>query len=110
MPVEEVPMSEGCGALEPFALRVLGDSMAPEFWDGCIVVIEPALSAPDQAYVVAESDGEVILRQLVHDGDRRFLRPLNANYPTIEWSPSHTLRGIVVQRAGTRRAHRKHYV
>lgn len=103
-------MSEGCGQLEPFALQVLGDSMAPEFWDGCIVVIEPAHSAPDEAYVVAEVAGEVILRQLVREGERRFLRPLNASYPTVEWGPSYTLRGIVVQRAGTRRVHRKHYV
>jgi len=26
-----------CGG-EPFALRVIGDSMAPEFEDGCIIV------------------------------------------------------------------------
>ncbi|MHB1529244.1 MAG: S24 family peptidase [Acidiferrobacteraceae bacterium] len=103
-------MSEGCGDLEPYALQVLGDSMAPEFWDGCVVVIEPARTAPDQSYVIAEASGEVILRQLVHDGDKLLLKPLNDRYPTVEWGPGHTLRGIVVQRAGTRRTHRKHYL
>ena len=29
----------GCSALEPYALRVLGDSMEPEFPDGCVVIV-----------------------------------------------------------------------
>lgn len=102
-------MTEGCSELEPYALRVLGDSMAPEFWDGCIIVVEPARNAPDRAYVTAEVGGEVILRQLVTDGDRRWLKPLNAAYPVIELGPQSVVRGVVVQRAGTRRAHHKHY-
>jgi len=32
----------GCAASEPFALRVLGDSMLPEFADGSIIIIDPA--------------------------------------------------------------------
>ena len=33
----------GCSAegQEPFALRVIGDSMAPEFLDGHIIVVDP---------------------------------------------------------------------
>ena len=98
-----------CSALEPYALRVLDDSMAPEFWQGCIVIVDPGQTAQHEAYVVAETGGEVILRQLIIDGERRFLRPLNPAYPTLEWDPPHILRGSVVQRAGTRRVHRKHY-
>jgi len=30
-----------CGG-EPFALRVSGDVMAPEFNDGCIIIIDPS--------------------------------------------------------------------
>ena len=30
-----------CSALEPYALRVLGDSMEPEFADGCVIIIDP---------------------------------------------------------------------
>ena len=29
-----------CASSEPYALQVLGDSMAPEFPDGCVVVSE----------------------------------------------------------------------
>lgn len=98
-----------CSALEPYALRVLGDSMAPEFWDGCIVIVDPGAAPAHDAFVIVETGGEVILRQLVIDGERRLLRPLNPAYPTLEWPPPHRLRGVIVQRAGTRRAHRKHY-
>lgn len=98
-----------CSALEPFALRVLGDSMTPEFWDGCIVIVDPGQHAQHGSYVIAEIAGEVLFRQLVVDGDRRLLKPLNPAFPTVEWAPPQTLRGVVVQRAGTRRAHRKHY-
>ena len=31
----------GCASSEPFALRVLGDSMEPEFKDGCVIIIDP---------------------------------------------------------------------
>ncbi len=31
----------GCSTLEPYALRVLGDSMEPEFPEGCVVIVDP---------------------------------------------------------------------
>lgn len=98
-----------CSALEPFALRVLGDSMDPEFWDGCIVIVDPGQPGQHGAYVIAEVAGEVLFRQLVVENGRRLLKPLNPAYPTVEWAAPFNLRGVVVQRAGTRRAHRKHY-
>ena len=48
----------GCSQLEPFALRVTDDSMAPEFPEGCVIVIEPALGAEDGQYVVADYGGD----------------------------------------------------
>ena len=40
----------GCSAAEPFALRVLGDMMEPEFEHGCVIVIDPegAVSVNDE--------------------------------------------------------------
>ena len=37
---------------EPFALRVIGDSMAPEFEDGHIIILDPGLLPYDGAFVV----------------------------------------------------------
>jgi len=60
--------------------------------------------------VVARVDGEPIFRQYQRDGDRHWLRPLNAGYPKIEMASPRDIIGVVVQRAGTRRSHRRHYL
>ena len=98
-----------CGALEPYALRVIGDSMEPEFADGCVVIIDPGHAPHDGSYVVVEFAGDVFFRQLVFDGERRFLKPLNPKYGGFELTLPYTVRGGVVQQAGRRRSQRKHY-
>jgi phage repressor protein C with HTH and peptisase S24 domain len=98
-----------CSALEPYALRVVGDSMEPEFADGCVIIIDPGHAPRDGSYVVVEFAGDVFFRQLVFDGERRFLKPLNPKYGGFELIPPYTIRGGVVQRAGRRRSQRKHY-
>jgi len=99
----------GCGALEPYALRVLGDSMEPEFTDGCVVIVDPGYAPRDGSYVIVEFAGDVFFRQLVFDGERRFLKPLNPKYGSFELTPPYTIRGGVVQQVGKRRSQRKHY-
>ncbi len=54
-----------CSGAEPFALVVLGDSMAPEFVEGDVIVVEPEGLATDGSFVVAQVDGEWTMRQLV---------------------------------------------
>lgn len=102
-------MTEGCSAREPYALRVIGDSMAPEFWDGCIVIVEPGAHARDGSYVIVDYQGDVHFRQFVVEGERRWLKALNEHYPSIELIESYNIRGVVVQRAGRRRTEHKHY-
>ena len=99
----------GCGALEPYALRVLDDSMAPEFAEGCVIIIDPGHVPRDGSYVIVDYAGDVFFRQLVFDGERRFLKPLNPKYGGFELAPPYTIRGGVVQKAGRRRSQRKHY-
>jgi DNA polymerase V len=101
-------MSE-CGN-EPFALRVLGDSMAPEFIEGHIIIIEPDGVIENGSYVFAVYEEEYIFRQLFIENQRYFLKPLNAQYPTLEISSLDAVKGVITQRAGTRRKEHKHYV
>ena len=49
---------DSCSGAEPFALRVLGDSMAPEFADGDIIIVEPDGALHDGSFVLARPDGE----------------------------------------------------
>lgn len=109
---EEVPDRElsGCAEHEPYALRVIGDSMTPEFEDGHVIIVEPALSAESGRFVVADYEGETHFRQYVVEQGRRYLKALNASYPPIEIaSANFRIRGLVVQRAGRRRRDRKSY-
>ncbi len=100
----------GCAELEPYALRVVGESMAPEFLDGQIVIVEPAASAQSGRFAIVDYNGETYLRQYVQDGEARFLNALNPAYPTIVViGTDFHVRGVVVQRAGRRRTERKDY-
>ena len=99
----------GCSELEPYALRVIGDSMAPEFWDGCIVIVEPRMTARSGQYVVADYAGETTFRQYVEENGQRFLKPLNEQYESVQIQGAFSVRGVVIQRAGARRSQHKHY-
>ena len=57
-------MDAACVSLEPYALRVLDDSMAPDVPAGSVVVVDPGEPAEDGSLVVLEHEGEVVLRRL----------------------------------------------
>ena len=99
----------GCASDEPFALRVLGDSMEPEFKDGCIIIIDPAANVESGRYVIAELDGEYIFRQLFQEGEKYFLKAINEGYKSVEIESPDVVRGVITQRAGARRKYHKHY-
>ena len=102
-------VSTGCSASEPFALRVLGDSMLPEFAEGVVIIIDPAGAIRDGCYVMAEVKNEYIFRQLRIVDDKYYLQPLNDLYDTVEISGQEVIQGVITQQAGRRRKDRKHY-
>ena len=100
----------GCGGGESFALRVLGQSMAPEFAEGEIIIIEPEGLARDGSYVLARVDDEWIFRQLCRCGDAWVLRALNPAFADIGLGDLSAVRGVVIQKAlpGRRRASKRY--
>ena len=100
----------GCANSEPFALRVMGDSMEPEFKDGCIIIIDSAAAVESGSYVLAMVNGEYIFRQFIVEDNRYYLRALKEGYDEIPLPNRDAVRGVIVQRAGTRRKDHKHYV
>lgn len=106
---EDTNTGGGCSELEPYALRVMGDSMAPEFWDGCIIIIEPRLSMRHGQFVVVDYADDTTFRQYIEEGGRKYLKPLNETFETVEITGPYNVRGVVIQRAGTRRSQHKHY-
>mgnify|MGYP001816111592 FL=1 len=100
----------GCSAAEPFALRVLGVMMDPEFEHGSVIVIDPEGLVKDASFVVANHNDEFYFRQLVMDGERLLLKCLNHAYQeVVELSGLDDIHGVVSQKAGKRRKDHKHY-
>ena len=100
-----------CAGGESFALMVQGFSMAPEFLEGEIILIEPEGLAKDGSYVLAMHAQEWTFRQLLRTDTGWLLHPLNPAFPDAaipDWSAIH---GVISQKArpGRRRAS-NHYV
>ena len=98
-----------CSASEPFALRVIGDEMAPEFVDGHIIVIDPGGRLASGCYVVARHDDQMIFRQLRIDGPEYRLVALKPDLPEIVLGGVENIVGVVSQRSGKRRSEHKRY-
>jgi len=100
----------GCAAAEPFALRVLGDMMEPEFEHGCVIVVDPEGRIKDGCFVVAHHNDEYYFRQLIINGDRFLLKCLNHAYDeVVEISGLEAIHGVVAQKATKRRKDHKRY-
>lgn len=85
---------------ETFVLRVRGASMEPRFHDGEHIFVDPGVPASSEKYVIAHIHGseEPVLRQVILEGGRRFLRPCNPMWPEpiIELNYNITIVGVVV--------------
>jgi SOS-response transcriptional repressor LexA len=97
-----------CGG-EPFALRVIGDTMAPEFMDGAIIVIDPSGVVKDGSYVLARHNDEYIFRQLVFGEGVYYLKTLADGHDPIEIPDLVPVEGVIIQQGARRKADRKHY-
>ena len=102
---------QGCSESEPFALQVLGDDMAPEFPDGCIIVGEPNAVVSDGSYVIARHNEEYIFRQLSINAEtgQWTLSALKEGLPVLEINGRADVRARVVQSTMGRRKTRKFY-
>jgi SOS-response transcriptional repressor LexA len=92
----------GCSGGESFALRVLGDDMAPEFNEGDIIIVEPDGALRDGSFVLARPGGEWIFRQLARRGPGWCLRALNparADLPELPLADLSAVHGLVIQKA-----------
>jgi DNA polymerase V len=99
-----------CSASEPFALRVIGDDMAPEFVDGNIIIVDPGGKLSSGCYVVARHLDEMVFRQLIIDQGVFALRALDTNLAEISLSKGvEDIVGVISQRSGKRRSEHKRY-
>lgn len=87
---EWLPCPTSCSA-QTFALRIEGDSMTAPYGKtypaGCLIYVDPDLRGgiANGDRVVAKLNGsnEVTFKVYVEDAGRRFLKPLNPQYPVV---------------------------
>ena len=92
----------GCSGGESFALRVLGDDMAPEFNDGEIIIVEPDGALKDGSFVLARHADEWLFRQLRRCGEAWSLHALNParrDLRDLALADLSAVHGVVIQKA-----------
>lgn len=100
---EWLPSIHGYGP-HAYALRVDGDSMVnpnplgKTYPPGCVVFVDPDVALTNGARVIAKIPGsqEATFKVFVEDAGRRYLRPLNPAYPTIDMTEEMLICGVVV--------------
>ena len=99
-----------CSASEPFALRVIGDDMAPEFKNGHVIIVDPGGRVASGSYVIARHGETMILRQLIGNLDAWCLHALDPSVADTPLAGGLTdIVGVISQRSGTRRSQHKRY-
>ncbi|MBL8318559.1 MAG: S24 family peptidase [Burkholderiaceae bacterium] len=92
-------MSADCGGGEPYALRVIGQSMWPEFDEGDIVIVERDGALRDGCFVIAQVDGEYTLRQLVLEAEGWCLSAINPAFSERRTIGLEAVHGVVIQKS-----------
>ena len=82
-----------------FALRIQGDSMEPDIKDNEIVIVDPQRITAHNSIVIVIQNGntEATCKQLVVEGGKRYLKPINPRYPIMEMQEDARICGVVVQ-------------
>jgi SOS-response transcriptional repressor LexA len=83
-----------------FALRVRGISMEPRYQEGDIIFVDPDAEAHHGSRVVVrlEQEKEATFKELVIEGERRYLRALNPAWPDplLEVTKEAVIVGVVI--------------
>ncbi len=76
---EKQVLTLGCLSEESFAVVMPDSSMEPFFANGTLLIFDPKQTPKDRTYVLVnlQENNLFIFRQLLIDGDDRYLKPLN---------------------------------
>jgi SOS-response transcriptional repressor LexA len=87
-------------SVKSFVLHTQGASMEPKFHDGDMIFVDPKVEPAHGHYVIVRLKGatEAVLRQLIVEGNRRYLKALNPDWPEriVEITKTATICGVVV--------------
>ena len=102
---EYVPVDKRICGDNSYILVVKGDSMVStlfgkkSFLPGEKIIVDPDLTATNGSFVIAVfGEDETVFKQYIVDGPKKFLAPLNTNYPMLEITEKFKIIGVVVGR------------
>lgn len=87
---------------DAFWLEVHGDSMTapsgqkPSFPEGMFILVDPEQAAQSGDFCIAVKDGMATFKKVIEDGWLTFLKPLNPQYPVIQFDADCRLVGKVI--------------
>ena len=101
----------GCSAegMEPFVLRVIGDSMAPEFLDGHIIVVDPGYPLFSGVFAVVKNGEDFLFGQYIQETSGCWIHYQNPDFEPVSLKSDFEVKGVVTQRNGRRRKDMKRY-
>lgn len=100
--IDEWPETTAHAGKSSFWLTVRGDSMTSPVGftvpEGMIILVDPSKEAQSGKLVVAKlvNDNEATFKMYIEDAGRRFLKPLNPQYPMTEINGNCQIIGTVV--------------
>lgn len=78
-------VASNAGGQNAFALRVVGNSMFPEFLEGDIIVVDPGIEPASGDYAIVKVNDEVTFKQIHFYLNKIMLVPVNnQGYETLE--------------------------
>ena len=86
-----------------FAVKIIGDSMWPDFIEGTLIIVDPTLSPNHRNYVLCQlhKTNEIVFRQYIEERDEKFLKPINYAYKTIPLQKKDSILGVIIQSRNT---------
>lgn len=99
---EEITLTDCKASDKTFAVRMKGSSMEPVFPEGTLLIIDPNKELINRNYVLVllRSEKEVIFKQLLLDGDKKFIKSLSSDFVGIRpqlLEPDDKIIGSLVQ-------------
>ena len=85
-----------------YALRVKDTAMRPLFPEETALIIDPDIQPEDRDYIIIhfKLQKQAIFRQILFDGDDRYLKPLNPDFKLMPLEKNYKFLGVVLQSRG----------
>lgn len=82
-----------------YALTVRDTTMEPRFPEGTIIILDPAIQPEDRDYAVVYVEGHKLptFKQILIDGNSRYIKPLNPDFKPATLDKNYRFLGVMVQ-------------